>query len=344
MAKDKGKTVVLIDYRYNLYRSAFRFCDFKVEKDDAEIYTGCIYGVLELVKLITENYDNVKIIFCLDGKPIMREKLLPSYKQKRHEADPKPEIAAARTYHDEPIKILSCIPEVSFIQDMEREADDLMAIIGFRELGKGNHPVVFTGDKDLLQLQQFGIDVAKHIEDGKLVILNQNYITAHKDFGVAPEELLYFRALDGDKSDGIPAALGGNKDMKREFAIHWAKSKDRYLENFDQLVEEFIPTITEMFKGKKAQENNLEKLKAIKEDAIRNMKLMELDNYYPVYEAYKAYKESRNKEDLIDIKEQFNFKDIKIVDYDIDSEDVVELLNKYELQRHKAWMNYNSYI
>lgn len=338
------KTVVLADYRWILYRSAFRFNEFRVEEDDAEIMTGAIYGILEFAKTVIDAYDNLDIYFCLDGHPAYRESLLPSYKEKRHEADPKPEIASARRLHDEPIKILSCIPNVHFIQDQEREADDLMAIISFREKGKGNQPIIFTGDKDLLQLQQFGIDISKNIEDGHLLILNENYITAHKDFGVAPDELLFLRALDGDKSDEIPAALGGNRDLKIEFAIKWAHSGDRYLEHFDKLLEEMEPVILEMFKGKKAQENNREKLKPIKEDAVRNIKLMELDIYKPIMDAYKTYKETKNKEELNKVKEQFQFSNIKDIGYEVDSEDIREVLDKYDMQRFKAWANYNSYI
>lgn len=340
----KGKKVILADYRWNLFRSAFRFSDFKVEEEDKEILTGSVYGILEIVKILVEHDPDIKIIFCLDGKPIERIKLLPTYKQHRHEGEPKPEIVAARTFHDEPIKILSGVPNVSFVVHEEKEADDMMAILAFREKGRGNHPIIFTGDKDLLQLMQFGIDVASHIEDGKLQPWSANHITTHPDFGVAPEELLFFRALDGDKSDDIPAALGGNKEMKREFAIHWHNSGDRYLENFDQLVESFIPKIEEMFKGKKARENNLERLKLIREDALRNIKLMELDIYHPVEEAFRKYKEDRNKEALKETKVKFDMQNIEQVEYDIDSSAIVDILNRFDLSRHKAWLNYNNFI
>lgn len=339
------KTVVLVDYRWLSYRSAFRFNEFQVELEEGVMVpTGGIYGVLEFTKTLLDNYDNLKLIFCLDGKPVAREALLPSYKEKRHEADPKPEIVAVRKYHDEPMKILSVVPEVQFIQDPEREADDLMSIIALREKGKGNDAIIFTGDKDLLQMMQFDIKISKNIEDGKLQILNPNYITTHKDLGVAPEELLYLRALDGDRSDEIPAALGGNKELKKELAIKWAHSGDKYLEHFDQLLDSMEPVIEEMFKGKKAQQNNREKLTTIKEDAVRNIKLMELDIYYPIYEAYKKYTETKDKTLLNEVKEKFKFQNIKKIEYDMSSDDVKDLLNTYDLQRHKAWMNYNNYI
>lgn len=344
MAK-KPKTVVLADFRWLSFRSAFRFNEFKVElEDNVEVPTGSMYGVLEFTKTVLDNYENAKIIYCLDGKPVERLKLLPSYKEKRHEADPKPEIVAVRKYHDEPIKILSNIPEVSFIQDEEREADDLMSIIALREKGKGNKPIIFTGDKDLLQMMQFGIDISKNIEDGKLQLLNPNYIAAHKDLGVAPDELLYLRALDGDRSDEIPASLGGNKELKREFAIKWAHSNDKYLEHFDELIESMEPVICELFKGEKARNNNREKLRSIKDDAIRNIKLMDLQQYSPVMEAYRVYRDTQNKDLINKVKEDFKFKNIKSISYDLSVDDVIELLDKYDLQRHKAWMNYNSYI
>lgn len=340
------KTIVLCDYRWVLYRSSFKFNEFKIEENEAEIYTGAVYGVLEFAKTVLSNYDKVELFFCLDGHPVEREKLLPSYKEKRHEADPVPEIASARALHDEPIKILSTIPNVHFIQDAEREADDLMAMIAFRELGKNNKPIIFTGDKDLLQLQQFGINISKNIEEGKLQIIPTNFITLHKDFGCAPEELLYLRALNGDKSDEIPQAFykGGSSKLRLEFAKLWYKSKDRYLEHFEDICKQMEPLIDEIYKGDKARKSNKEKLLTIKDDAIRNMKLMELDKYKPISEAYHSYKETRNKDLINKVKEEFKMSNIKSVNYDLDSKDIKEILNRLDLQRFKAWMSYNSFI
>lgn len=341
-----AKTIILCDYRWVLYRSSFKFNEFKIEENEAIIYTGAVYGILEFAKTVLSNYDKVDLFFCLDGHPAEREKLLPSYKEKRHEADPVPEIASARALHDEPIKILSTVPNVHFIKDPEKEADDLMAMISFRELGKGNKPIIFTGDKDLLQLQQFGINISKNIEEGHLQILPTNFIPLHKDFGCAPEELLYLRALNGDKSDEIPQAFfkGGSTELRLEFAKLWYQSGDRYLEHFDELVEKTDPIIENLYKGKKAQENNKQKLRTIKEDAIRNIKLMELDKYKPIAEAYKAYKETKNK-DLIDkVKEEFQMSNIKSLNYDLEGNDIKEILDRLELQRFKAWMSYENYI
>ena len=337
------KTVVLADFRWILYRSSFKFNEFKVEYKDTELYTGSVYGVLEFTKTVLDAYDKVELIFCLDGNPEERTKLLPSYKEKRHEADPKDEIAHARALHDEPIKILSILDNVKFIKHPKKEADDLLAMMSFRELGKGNDVIIFTGDKDMLQLMQYGFKISKSIEGGKLEILKNNYITLHKDLGVAPEEILYFRALEGDKSDEIPPALGGNKDLKRELASVWYKSGDRYLENFEKILEDMEPIITQMFKGKKAQDNNREKLKTIKEDAVRNIKLMELDKYKDIETAYKEYKTTKDKSCLTEVKEKY-LKDIRIIDYDMGTEDVEELLKTYDLQRFLAWLRYNNYI
>ena len=35
---------------------------------------------------------------------------------------------------------------------------------------------------------------------------------------------------------------------------------------------------------------------------------------------------------------------IKSVNYDLDSKDIKEILNRLDLQRFKAWMSYNSFI
>lgn len=337
------KTTVLVDYRWVLYRSAFRFNEFVVDYKGTSLHTGAIYGVLELTKSILDSYKNVKVIFCLDGEPKERMDLLPSYKQKRKEADPKDEITHARSLHDEPIKILSIVPNVQFIKDSEKEADDLIAMMAFKEKGLGNNVIVFTGDKDMLQLMQFGIRISKSLEEGKLQLLNDNYITLHDNLGCSQEEVLYFRALDGDKSDEIPAALGGNKELKREFARIWHESGDRYLENFPSILEKMEPIIESMFKGKKAQTNNRDKLKTIKEDAVRNIKLMELDRYKEILDYYKKYKETKDKSVLKPIKEKY-LNNIKVQDYDMGTEDVLDIIEMYELQRFLAWARHNDYL
>ena len=341
-----GKTVVLADFNWIMIRSAFRFNEFKIVEHDADLLSGSVYGTLEFAKTVLDNYDKVDLYFCMDGKPIKRLELLPTYKGKRHEGEPKPEIACAKSLQEEPIKILSSIDNIRFVKDVEKEADDLMAMIAFRELGKGNHPIIFTGDKDLLQLQQFGIDIAKNIDEGKLLILNKNYITAHPDLGVAPEELLFLRTLEGDRSDEIPggAFKGCRSELKKAFAIEWYKSGDRELEHFDELIEKMKPYIDEMFTGDKARKNNLEKMKTMKEDLLRNLHLMELDIYKPIYEAYKYYKETKDKSKIEEVKEQFEMSKIKLQNYDLDSDDIREILTRLDLNRHLAWMNYNNYI
>ena len=341
-----AKTVILADFNWIMIRSAFRFNEFKITENDTDIYTGSVYGCLEFAKTIIENYENVEIYFCLDGKPKRRLEILPTYKGKRHENEPKPEIAAAKSLAEEPVKILSAIPNIHFIKDPEREADDLMAMISFRELGKGRKPIIFSGDKDMLQLQQFGINIAKNIEEGKLLVLSENYTTAHKDLGVPPEELLYLRVLEGDRSDCIPGAAfkGCRDEIKRAFASAWFNSKDRHLENFDKIVEDCIPTINEVFSGDKARKNNIEKLKTIKNDCLRNLELMELDIYHPIYEAYKNYKETRDKSVLNEVKQDFQLNNIKLVEYDIDEDDIINSLDRLDLGRFKAWLSYNNYI
>ena len=86
------------------------------------------------------------------------------------------------------------------------------------------------------------------------------------------------------------------------------------------------------------------RLKTIKEDAVRNMKLMELDIYKPLEEAYRKYKEDKDKEALNKVKEQFKIANIQHVDYDLTTKEVKQLLDKYDMNRMKAWMNYNNYI
>lgn len=341
-----GKTVVLADFNWIMIRSAFRFNEFKVTENETDLYTGSVYGIMEFAKTVIDNYNKVELYFCMDGKPVKRLEILPTYKAHRHEGEPKQEIVCAKALSEEPVKILSAIENVHFIKDEQREADDLMSMIALRELGKGNKPIIFTGDKDLLQMQQFGIDISKNIEEGKLLILNKNYIATHKELGCAPEELLYLRVLNGDKSDDISGAAfkGCRDELKKAFASEWYKSGDRELEHFEDLVGKMKPHIEKLFSGDKARKSNYEKFQTIKEDCIRNLHLMELDIYKPIADAYAQYRQDKDKEALNKVKEQFQMSNIKLQNYELDREDIIEILDRFDLGRFKAWMSYNNYI
>lgn len=339
------KVTILVDYRYVLYRSGFRFNEMQITRNSVTLLTGAIYGVLELVIMIRQNYPNSKIIFCLDGEPTERLKIFPQYKGQRHQADPPQEIVCARKLHDEPIKILKCVDDVEFIKHPNKEADDLAAIFAYREKAKGRKALIFSGDKDYLQTVKDGIMVAKSFESNKFEIMDENTILAHKDLGVEAKDILYFRALEGDKSDEIPAAVGGSKDLKREFARYWSESNDKYLEHYDELLNRFnTEVIQKMFKGKKAQQNNLEKYlePAVKEAMIRNLKLMDLQKYKVVYDSYSKYKESRNKEDLKEAKKFTN--GVKLVDFDLSEDDIKKLLRNYQLSRFTIWAKGAGYL
>ena len=104
------------------------------------------------------------------------------------------------------------------------------------------------------------------------------------------------------------------------------------------------PHIEKLFSGDKARKSNYEKFQTIKEDCIRNLHLMELDIYKPIADAYAQYRQDKDKEALNKVKEQFQMNNIKLQNYELDREDIIEILDRFDLGRFKAWMSYNNYI
>ena len=233
---------ILVDYSWALYRGAFRFKEFCVINQNGRILTGALFGILQMTELLCQNYPEAQIIFCLDGKPIERQKLFPGYKASRKTTSETPapeEIQFAKALYNEPFKMLGGIPNVSAVYAEEKEADDLIAKLAILNREAGRDVVIFTSDKDMLQLMQYGANVSKEISDGELVLLGEEYTLSHKDLGVEPKHIPYYRPWKGDASDDIPGAVKAVlSDILREIAIAWYDSGKNELDEtlMDQLI------------------------------------------------------------------------------------------------------------
>lgn len=87
------------------------------------------------------------------------------------------------------------------------EADDILGSVAKKISGEGIGVKIITGDKDLLQLVDKRVIVSL---PGKSLSDSKDYTEKDvEDFlGVAPEQVVDFKALIGDKSDNIPGVPG----------------------------------------------------------------------------------------------------------------------------------------
>lgn len=189
------------------------------------IHIGGITGFLNSIGYALKLTGATRCILVFDGKggSVRRRKLFPDYKANR-----KNKINFNRTYHfnsadDEEknmarqlarlMEYIQCMP-MSIISVDNIEADDAISYIAKNVYDKNeNKIVIMSSDKDFLQIVDDRIQVwspTKKIMYDKNKILNE--------YGIYHENFIYYRILDGDKSDNIPGIKGmGLKTIKKHF-------------------------------------------------------------------------------------------------------------------------------
>lgn len=263
---------IFIDLNYIGIRSAYRFQDFSVLKETGPIFTGSIFGVLQLLENLITNYPLAKIYICDDGSIAERQKLFPGYKGSRRDPNKPPaaELSYWRNLKHELQHLIGGFPQVCMLKAKNAEADDLMAKLALLTVESGKDAVIFTSDKDLMQLMSAGVNMSKEVSDGDLVLLGPEYTICHKQLGVAPEYLPYFRPFKGDPSDDIPSAVSRvGTAILQELSKLWYESgqDEMTVTLMESLINKCTNNITD---------NTKKKLLECTEQLNLNFKLMNL--------------------------------------------------------------------
>ncbi len=138
------------------------------------VQTGSLFGVLQFIELISTNYPFAQIILCDDGAPVERKNMFEAYKSSRVSTPDKPismEVSSWRNLKPELFRMLGGVQNLSVLRHPEKEADDIMAKLAYLNIKAGKDVVIFTSDKDLMQLMSIGVNISKEILDGDLVLL-----------------------------------------------------------------------------------------------------------------------------------------------------------------------------
>lgn len=268
---------VLVDLNYLGIRSAFRFQEFSVVKEQGEVKTGSLFGVLQFLQTVSTNYPFAQIIFCDDGAPKERKELFENYKGSRVPTAEKPvdlEISTWRALKPELFRMIGGVQNLTVLRHPEKEADDIIAKLAHLNIQAGKDVVVFTSDKDLLQLMTYGVNVSKEISDGEFVLLTEDYVLNHDKLGVEPKYIPYLRPFSGDPSDDIPAAvLRVPKQVKAKVARGWYESGQKELT--ESLMTHILDNITDVNITDKTRQKFMESIP----QANLNFKLMDLTRY-----------------------------------------------------------------
>ena len=180
--------------------------------NDDGIHVGGIVGFLRSIGYTINMFRPTRVIIVFDGKggSTRRRKIYPEYKQNR-----KTEYRVNRTYdfasqEDEKqnmimqlqriVEYLDTLP-VTVLSYDNIEADDTIGYLCRQVLTDSNITIMST-DKDFLQLANGRIKVwsptKKKLYDEQAVL---------DEYGISSHNLIWYRVIDGDKSDNIPGVI-----------------------------------------------------------------------------------------------------------------------------------------
>ncbi len=208
MSKNK---VILIDGTNYLYRAFYAL---------ESMPNGAVYGITNMLKSLLKEYQPVYAAIVFDAKGSnFRHSLFPEYKANR--AKTPDELSAQIPYVHEIVLALG----FPLLMETGVEADDVIGTLALQAQAAGMQVLIFTGDKDFAQLVNSQITIVDTMKK-----TNFDVSAVIEKFGVAPELIVDYLSLVGDKVDNIP---GVNK-VGPKTAVKWLNaygSLDGVIEN-----------------------------------------------------------------------------------------------------------------
>jgi DNA polymerase-1 len=194
--------------------------------DDNGDHIGGVVGFLKSIAAAVRQHRPTRVVIIFDGKggSQRRRSLFPDYKMNRVG---KPMTRLNRTYGFDDIQaendsrrkqlllllnLLDYLPVTVMAPD-NIEADDAISYLVNLNTERGNRSIIMSTDKDFLQLVSENVRVwnpmSKRLYDENRVL---------EEYYIHPKNFLVYRAMDGDKSDGIDGIKGtGAKTLAKLF-------------------------------------------------------------------------------------------------------------------------------
>ena len=196
------KKLYIIDGYALIYRSYYAFINNPM-KDSQGNNISSVYGFFStLLKLLRENNPEYMVVAMDSHGPTFRHEMYEPYKANRE--------AAPEDLHSQvPIinAILKAI-EIPMVAMMGFEADDIIATL-CREATRHNiDTIMFTGDKDLLQLVDEHTFALRPAKKGEKQYRLMGIPEVQEEFGVLPKQIVDYLSLVGDASDNVPGVKG----------------------------------------------------------------------------------------------------------------------------------------
>jgi len=199
-SKGKDNIILIVDGTNLIHRNYFVHT---YRKTKSGIHTGGLYGTIRSLKSYINSFNPVQVYICFDkSEYTFRSKMYPNYKMNRNEIDI--ELLHQFTMLREYCNLVN----FPFIEIDLYEADDIIGSLSCNAKDYNLYPYVVSGDKDLLQLIHYGIDVLYLSNNGPTIYRESKFI---EEYNIKPGQFLDYKSLVGDPSDNIPGMPGIGK-------------------------------------------------------------------------------------------------------------------------------------
>ena len=213
------KQLILVDGSSYLFRAFHALPPLVSSKGQP---TGAVKGVINMIRSLMKNYadSNIAIVFDAKGKTF-RSKIYAEYKALR---PPMPDVLRSQI---QPIHEIIKAMGLPLLIVSDVEADDVIGTLSAQATELGILSLISTGDKDLAQLVNDKVTLINTMTNE---LLDSEAVVAK--FGVAPDRIIDYLALMGDKVDNIP----GVPSVGPKTAVKWLQeygSMEDIIENAD---------------------------------------------------------------------------------------------------------------
>lgn len=215
---------------------------------------NAVYGFSRMISKVLKEEKPNYLGICFDTPaPTFRHTQFTDYKANRKETDKA--LVAQLPLSEELARLwgLPCLKKDGY------EADDLIATLARYGSEKGWQVVIFSGDKDILQLVNDNVIVK---DEMKKVAYDTSKV--HERYGIYPKQLIDYLSLIGDKVDNVSGVPGvGDKTASKLLSTYG---------NLEKMYEEI----------ENESSNLTQKLKDHKSVLLRNRPLIRLDDAVPL--------------------------------------------------------------
>lgn len=278
------RKLILIDFSwlYNKYYFVASYTSNSIVKSTFNnTLEDTLYKMLHEFLIRIVSISTAKVILALDSptSTLNNFKIFEGYKQNRDKELKKEVYSILDGILKKLIKNLNK-KSFAFIKAKGYEADQILSCI-VKKFCKENEIIIFSGDKDLIQLTSFpNTFISDKFEKGNFIIKTDEELfkkfknSKDEDFtriSTNKRDILKYRSLKGDSSDNLSPVFPRIKDREIVEIIknHWVDDQE------EELTEERINKIIE----DDLQHENpslAEKLRQNKDIWLRNYKIMDL--------------------------------------------------------------------